>query len=190
MSKPETIHIERHMTEEELNRRIKTEEKDTWVLKRLLFVHHRYEGKSVKEAAELAGTTKCTGYIWQKRWNEDGYEGLKPRFVGGGSPKLTEEQKDGLAKTLGTGSYTLKEVHDIILERYHVDYSMKQVRVIVKKMGMKCAKPYQHDHRRPADAEKKLKKTPPSGRLRRRPHGRSVTADRIQHREVMVLRTS
>jgi len=43
------------MTVEELDRRIKTLETDTKVLKRLYFIKHRYNGKSVEKACDLVG---------------------------------------------------------------------------------------------------------------------------------------
>jgi putative transposase len=43
-----------------------------------------------------------------------------------------------------------------------VEYSSKQVRIIMRNMGLNYAKPFQHDYRRPADAEEQLKKTPGS----------------------------
>ena len=49
----------------------------------------------------------------------------------------------------------------MIGDRYRVEYSSKQVRVIMKNMGMNYAKPFQHDRRRPDDAEGRLKKLPP-----------------------------
>jgi putative transposase len=64
------------MPEEELNKRIKTLEHNTRVLKRLYFIKHRYNGISVEEACDLVGVKKTVGYIWQDRWNEEGYKGL------------------------------------------------------------------------------------------------------------------
>jgi putative transposase len=58
MARPEEIAIEKRLTFQDLERQIRTLEKDTRVLKRLYFVRYRYEGKSVEEAARLIGTTK------------------------------------------------------------------------------------------------------------------------------------
>jgi len=160
MARLEEITIEKHLTVQDLERRIRTLEKDTRVLKRLYFVRYRYEGKSVEEAATLVGTTKNNAYIWQERWNESGYEGLIPRFAGGKPSKLTEEQKLDLKDQLATGSFTTEEVRELIQTRYDVEYTSKQVRIILRKMGLNYAKPFQHDYRRPADAEEQLKKTP------------------------------
>jgi transposase len=51
------------------------------------------------------------------------------------------------------------DVRLFIMEAYKVEYSMKQVHVILTKLGLHHAKPYPKDHRRPDDAEDILKKT-------------------------------
>jgi putative transposase len=160
MARPEEIAIEKHLTFQDLERQIRTLEKDTRVLKRLYFVRYRYEGKSVEEAANLVGTTKNNAYIWQERWNESGYEGLIPRFAGGKPSKMTEEQKLDLKERLSSGSFTTEEVRELIQTNYDVEYTSKQIRIIMRKMGLNYAKPFQHDYRRPSDAEEQLKKTP------------------------------
>ena len=83
----------KHLSIQDLERQIKTLEKDTRVLKTLFFVRYRYEGTSVEEAARLVGTSKNNAYIWQERWNESGYEGIIPRFARGKPSKLTDEQR-------------------------------------------------------------------------------------------------
>jgi len=83
MPRPEQIHIERHITIEEITKRIKYLEKDVKVLKRLYFIKYRYDEMSIEESAQRVGISKPVGYIWQKRWNEEGYSGLIPRYAGG-----------------------------------------------------------------------------------------------------------
>ena len=81
MSRSETIHIERHLAMEELEKRIKAQEKDARILKRLYFVRYLYEGRTVKEASELVGITKCNGYIWQEPENYPCFtREIKPRL--------------------------------------------------------------------------------------------------------------
>jgi len=159
MARPEEIGIKKHLTVQDLEKQIKTLEKNTRVLKALYFVRYRYEGKSVEEAARLVGISKNNAYIWQERWNESGYGGIIPRFAGGKPSKLTDEQKLDLENRLKSGSYTTEEVREMIQTDYGVGYTSKQVRIIMRKMGLNYAKPFQHDHRRPADAEEQLKKT-------------------------------
>ena len=115
---------------------------------------------SVEEAAELVGVTKATGYVWLKRWNSIGYEGIIPDFGGGRPSKLTEEQKEELREMLKEKEWTTKEVQEVIeaeLE-FGVIYSSWQVRRILKSFGMRYAKPCQKDYRKPDNAEDTLKK--------------------------------
>jgi len=159
MVKTEMYPIAMLLPVEELDRRIRSLEKDARVLKRLYFVRYRYDGLSVEEAAKRVGVTRMVGYEWQRRWNQDGVEGLVPRFAGGRPSKLGEEQKKELKSFLaGRDDWTTVEVRDLILEEFGVEYTLKQVRVILKGFGMKHGKPYQQDHRRPVDAEEQLKK--------------------------------
>ncbi len=78
--------IEKHLTVQDLEKRIKTLEKDTRVLKTLYFVRYRYEGMSVEEAAKLVGTSKNNAYIWQERWTNLGMRGSYPGLPGANHP--------------------------------------------------------------------------------------------------------
>ncbi|CAD7769397.1 Homeodomain-like domain protein [Candidatus Methanoperedenaceae archaeon GB50] len=62
----------------------------------------------------LVGVTKATGYAWFKRWNSNGYEGLKPNYGGSRPSKLTEEQKEELREMLKEKEWTTKEVQEVI----------------------------------------------------------------------------
>ncbi len=160
MGRKRVYEVVRHLPAEELDKRIKKLEKDTRVLQRLYFIRHLYRGMSVEEAADLVGVTKATGYAWLKRWNSKGYEGLIPDFGGGRPPKLTKNQRDKLKEMLKKkDSWTTKEVQDLIKKEFGVSYSSWQVRRILKSFGMKYAKPYQKDYRRPENAEETLKRT-------------------------------
>jgi putative transposase len=159
MSKPEQIPIRRHESFDKLNKRIKTLEKDAKILKRLYFIKYRYAGESVERAARQVGIAKYVGYIWQKRWNEQGYAGLVPRYAGGRPSKLLEEQKEQLHALLKErDDWTTNEIREYIRSAFGVEYTLKQVRIILKNFGMRYAKPYARDYRRPADAEERLKK--------------------------------
>ena len=160
MGRRETIQIQRNMTREELDNRIKSLEKNTRVLKRLYFVRYRYDGDSVEEAANKIGVYKMVAYQWQDRWNDGGYDGLIPRFAGGKPTKLSKEKMDLLRNTLEQRSdWTTEQVRDLIERRFGVRFTQKQVRTILRKMGMHYAKPYPHDYRRPRTAEDDQKKT-------------------------------
>lgn len=159
MVKTEQIQIVKHMTVNNLTKQIKRLEKDTMVLQRLFFIKHRYEGKSVEEAAKLVGASKNTGYLWQERWNKEGYDGLSPQFAGGRPSYLTDEQKEKLRTLLeGRDNWTTKEVQELISKKFGVKYTQKQIRIILKNFGMNHAKPYPHDYRKPKNAKGILKK--------------------------------
>lgn len=158
MSRVEQIHIDKDLSIEEILKMIKVE-KDAKILRRLYFIKFRYEGDSIQEAVKKIGITKRIGYIWQERWNKKGYQGLIPQYAGGRPSKLTDQQKVELERLLRQkDSWTSREVRDLIIEKFGVTYTIKQVLEIAKKMGMRFAKPYQHDYRRPIDAEAILKK--------------------------------
>jgi putative transposase len=159
VARPENITIERHITAEELNKRIKSLEKDVKVLQRLYFIKYRYEGVAVEDAAKRVEISKPVAYIWQDRWNKEGYEGLKPKFAGGKPSKLSDDQKEQLKEILNKrDDWSTEEIKKVISEKFLVEYSLKQIRIILRKFGMKLAKPFPHDYRRPDDAEEILKK--------------------------------
>jgi putative transposase len=159
MPRPEQIPLRKHMAPDELQRRIKTLETNAKVLKRLYFIKYRYEGASVEEASNLVGVAKPIGYIWQERWNENGYNGLIPRYAGGRPSKLNSQQKEKLLMMLKQKDiWTTDEVKSLIIKEFGVEYTIKQIRIIVKKAGMKYAKPFTYDYRRPDNAEEILKK--------------------------------
>jgi putative transposase len=160
MSRREEIPIQRLMNIEDLNRKIKSVEKDVKILKRLYFIKFRCSGDSVEKASEKVGVTKRIGYIWQNRWNEMGYEGIIPRYAGGRPSKISEQQKSELEKILRRKeSWTTKEIKDVISREFNVDYNLKQIYIILRDMGMNFGKPYPRDYRRPTNAEEMLKKT-------------------------------
>jgi len=129
-------------------------------LKRLYFIKFRYSGDSVEKPSEKVGVTKRIRYIWQNRWNEKGYDGIIPRYAGGRPSKISDQQKSELEKILRRKeSWTTKEIKDVISREFNVDYSLKQIYIILRDMGMNFGKPYPRDYRRPTNAEEMLKKT-------------------------------
>lgn len=154
----ERISIDQDISLDEINSLIK-HENNSRVLKRLYFIKFRYLRDSVEEAAIKVGVTKKTGYYWQEDWNKGGYAALIPHFGGGRKSKLTDEQIKELKTILENKDYwTTREVLELIKEKYGVEYSQKQVGVILHNFNMYHSKPYVLDYRRPEDAEEILKK--------------------------------
>ena len=160
MAKWGRIGIKRKMSAEDLDQQIKILEKNVKVLNRLHFIRNRYLGDSVELAASKSGVTKRVGYIWQYRWNEEGYKGLKPKYGGGRPAQITNKQKEELYQILTErDDWTTKEIKKLIKDKFGIEFSEKHVRTILRSLGLKFARPYPKDYRRPSDAEEQLKKT-------------------------------
>ena len=145
---------------EELMKEIRNRKIEALVLRKLLFIKFLYEGKSVPEASAAVGINKVTGYKWLEEWNENGLEGLKPKYGGGRPPKLTKEQIEALKTILKTrDDWTTKEVRELIKDMFGIEYSLRHVSRILKSLGMKYGEPYQYDYRKPKNAEEEFKKT-------------------------------
>ena len=151
--------IIRHVTLDELNRKIKKEEKSVRVLERLYFIRSIYKGDTIKESCDTVKITEPTGYAWLESWNKKGYDGLLPKFSGGPKPKLGDAERQELKHMLNEKeAWTLREVRALIKDKFDVEYSEMQVWRILTKWNMHHAKPYVLDERRPDDAESILKK--------------------------------
>jgi len=154
------VELIRHISLEELDELIKNE-RDSKVLRKLSFIRLLYKGESIIKACDLIGICRKTGYNYLHRWNDEGFEGLlsKCRYNKGKS-KLTDEQKDILKKILSEKDFwTSNEVQKIIKDKFNVEYSQRHICRILKSFGMKYAKSYIKDKRRPDNAEEILKKT-------------------------------
>jgi len=65
-------------------------------------------------------------------WNEEGYKSLIPQFAGGKPSKLSENQLKELKTMVQNEQFTTKEIHDLIKEKFGVNYSLSQIRRILK----------------------------------------------------------
>jgi len=136
MCKGELIPIKRRVPMKHLESMIR-QEKDPHVMKRLFFIKHRYKGDHVSVAAKKVLVDNCTGYDWQERWNKQGYLGLKPQYSGGAHMKLSDDQVEDLKKVLNDmGPVSTDEPRLLILHRYGVEYTIKQVWVILNKFDI------------------------------------------------------
>jgi putative transposase len=84
---------------------------------------------------------------------------LIPRYAGGRPSKLNSRQKEKLVQLLKQKDvWTTDEVKSLIKDEFAVEYTLKQIRIIVRKFGMKYAKPFTRDYRRPDNADEISKK--------------------------------
>jgi transposase len=149
--------VVKHLSQEELETSIQ-KEKGKRSAERLIFIRNLYAGDEVELAAQKVGRCSATGYFWLQRWNKNGPEGLKPKFGGGRPSKLISTQREELKARLQTKTcWTTKDVQKLIKKQYGKDYHISNVIRLLRLLGMRYAKPYPRDYRRPDDAEAKLK---------------------------------
>ena len=104
---------------------------------RLIAINMIVQGFTITDAANLIGVSYQTVHRWAKSCEMKGLEGLKPSFGGGRPSKLTYEQLVELDKTIEeTPNMSMKDVYLEIKNKYGVDYSMKQIGVITKKIRL------------------------------------------------------
>ncbi len=133
----EQTEIKKHIPQIELTKIIKEYAIRAKILKRLIFINLRYSGESVQKSCEIVGISQGTGYEWQERWNSEGYVGLVPKYAGGKPSKLSDKQKSELWETLhARDHWTVAEVKHLIQLKFGIDYSMDQIRRILKKYEM------------------------------------------------------
>jgi len=153
--------VKNHLSKNKLKKLIKSFKNDCLMYKRFVFIDAVDSGKKVSEVCELLGITEPTGHKWLDVYNEEGPEGLYPKYKNSGRrSKLSDDQKDELVKILeNEDNLTVQRVHQIIKDRYGVDYTLKHVKTIMKNLEFNYGKPFQIYSQKPKDAESQLKKT-------------------------------
>jgi transposase len=148
--------IVRIQNSEELQKRLRTET-DERVKPRLIFLNAMANyGISYETASDICGLCMSTGYVWIRKWNAGGYEGLKDKDTRTGRPpRLNDENMIKLKEILKSKAYwTTKEVLLEIKTHFDVDLSEDQIiNILRNKYNMLFSKPYPMDYRRPVNAE-------------------------------------
>ena len=146
-----------HLSNAELDDAIDAAQKadETRLVRRLCFVKNLYEGNTQQQAGTAVGVSQPTSSRWARAWNQNGTEGLRPRFGGGRPPKLTPTQWDEICALLKDSQpWTPREIHALIEDRYGVTYHPTHLARKLRTSGMHYAKPRPMDPRSPDDAEK------------------------------------
>ncbi|MCC7553753.1 MAG: helix-turn-helix domain-containing protein [Methanobacteriaceae archaeon] len=146
MSRGRNISIEDHLDIDYINDLLSEYKKSYMIYQRLLFIKMLKEGKTVKDASEFLNVNRASGSRWLKLYNEKGFEGLIPNYDNcGRNCYLTNEQKEELKQIISNSdeNYTLKRIQKLIKEKFNIEYSEKQVWVIVReKLGFNYGKPF------------------------------------------------
>lgn len=117
------------------------------------------EGYKQKETAKIMRVTDRTAYAWKKRYEKEGIKGLKTREKPGRKRRLSDEDIERLKGMLKQKEYwTTRDARNLIKIEFGIEYTLRHVVRILRKLGMKYQKPYVNDFRRPKDAEEILKK--------------------------------
>ena len=139
---------------------IKKLENETRVLNKLYVILDVLHDEPVSYIIKKHGISQGTAYNWIRQWNNGGMEGLKRKEGSRGQSKLTDEQFQELDEIIQKENLqTAKEVYHKIKEEFNVEYSIRQIERIMKKLDYSYTKPYKIYSKMPADAEEQLKKT-------------------------------
>lgn len=145
----------------EIQTEIKKLENDTRVLNKLYVILDVLHDEPIPYIVEKHGISQGTVYNWIREWNEGGMEGLKRKKGSKGQSKLTDEQLILLDEIIQDEKLqTAREVKDKIEKEFGVEYSIRSVERIMKKLDYSYTKPYKIYAKMPDDAEEQLKKTP------------------------------
>ena len=97
-------------------------------------------------------------YEWIKKWNEKGINGLRHKKGAGRPTFMSKEQFRELDEWMTEQEYlTTKDVYLYIKDHFEIDYSLKQVGRIIRKLEYTWVKPHPIADGQPGDAEEQLK---------------------------------
>ena len=94
------------------------------------------EGETRKKVAKYAHVHENTVGDWVKKYNNGGIDALIPDYSNcGAESKLTENQLQELHTIICTSDkkFTVRDVWKLIIDKYGIKYSMKQVWIITRK---------------------------------------------------------
>lgn len=159
MSNKKRLKIVEHVGLSGVKKEIKKRKVNALILDRLLFIKKMFELDDVQLAAKSVGISHNTGYIWLRRWNKEGMNGLIPKYDGGKPSKLSDEDYRKLDEILEkTPNLTTDIASDILKSEFGVKFSDRHVSRILIKLNYTYTKPFMIYSKMPDDAEDQLKK--------------------------------
>lgn len=145
----------------EIQTEIKKLENNTRVLNKLYVILDVLHDEPIDKIINKHGISQGTAYNWIRQWNSGGIDALKRKQGSKGQSKLTNEQFLILDKAIQENNLkTAKEVKHLIKVLFEVEYSLRSIERIMKKLDYTYTKPYKIYSKMPKDAEEQLKKTP------------------------------
>ena len=126
----------------EIQTEIKKLENDTRVLNKLYVILDVLHDEPINDIINKHGISQGTAYNWIKQWNNGGMEALKRKKGSKGLSKLTDEQLILLDEIIQEENLqTAREVKDKIEKEFGVEYSIRSVERIMKKLNYSYTKP-------------------------------------------------
>ena len=130
--------------------------------KRILAVKMVKSGETRIKAGEYLNVNRQTVGRWVRLYDESGFEGLEPYYSNCGAEyRLTNEQLAEIREIITDPKehYDIKRTRKLIRDKYNVDYSYKQIWIIVReKLNLNYRKPYLRFNEAPEDAKEQFKK--------------------------------
>ena len=115
-------------------------EKDIKTYKKLQYFKFKKMGFTKIESCELAGVKESSRYYLEDLWEKGGYNSLIPHYGGGRKSKLKNKELTELNEILITKeSWLIKDVQNLIKERYDVEYGYHAVRNLLIKFNIPIA---------------------------------------------------
>ena len=112
-------------------------EKDVKTYKKLQYFKFKEMGFTKIESCELAGVKESSRYYLEDLWNKGGYNSLIPHYGGGRKSKLKNNELDELIEILNTKeNWLIKDVQNLIKEKYGVEYGYHAVRNLLIKFNI------------------------------------------------------
>ena len=138
---------------------IKRLENNTKVLNKLYVILDILHDEPIPKIMEKHDISQGTVYNWAGQWNKGGIKNLERRKGSKGQSKLSDKEFKLLDEIIQERNLkTSKEVHHVIKKEFNVDYSIRQIERIMKKLDYTYTKPYKEYSKMPDDAEYQMKK--------------------------------
>ena len=137
--------IKKHLDLSEIAEMLKEYREYYNVYRRLLVIHMVANGESIAKASKNINISRKTGERWVKQYNENGIAGLFSNYSNCGRKSYLTDQQLNELKEIITGNeekYNLKDVKNLIKEKYGITYSEKQIWVVLRseerRVGKEC----------------------------------------------------
>jgi transposase len=137
------IAIRRDIRVEDVYKQAKKEKKGK-VRARLLAIAAIMENKSRSQAAKIAGITADNIRRWIKRFNQEGFDGLRDKKQTGREPKWTRETEQYLKDKVSTGAcfekdervtYRLVDFQLELKEKFNILYGISTIWYKLRELG-------------------------------------------------------